>query len=77
MALVDTALSASLKAIFDAMAAAASGTPKDNQWYADQLAKAIDNQIKTAVVSTTVTGSVTSGEGSGGSVVGSGTGSLS
>jgi hypothetical protein len=72
MALADSALSSALKAIFDQMT-----TEKSNEWYADQLAKAIDDQIKTAVVSTTVTGTVTSGSGSGGSVAGSGTGSLS
>lgn len=54
MALVDSVLSASLKAIFDAMATAASGTPKDNQYLADQLAAAIDNQIKTAIVTVAV-----------------------
>jgi hypothetical protein len=51
MALQDSVLAGKLKAIFDAMDGAASGTPKDNQWYADQLAKAIDDQIKTAQVS--------------------------
>jgi hypothetical protein len=61
MALSDSVLSAALKKIFDQMT-----TEKSNEWYADQLAAAIDAQIKTAVV----TGSVTSGEGSGGSVVG-------
>jgi hypothetical protein len=72
MALVDATLSAALKAIFDAMAAAASGTPKDNQYLADQLAAAIDTQIKTASVSVTVssvsgvmTGPSASGPGSG------------
>jgi hypothetical protein len=77
MALVDSALSAALKAIFDTMKESAKTSPKDDQWFADQLAAAIDAQIKTAAVSTTVTGSVTSGAGAGGLVAGSGTGGLS
>lgn len=50
MALVDAAFAQKLKAIFDAMDGAAGDAPKDNQWYADQLSKAIDDQIKTAEV---------------------------
>ena len=50
MALVDAAFAQKLKAIFDAMDGAAGDAPKDNQWYADQLSKAIDDQIKTAQV---------------------------
>jgi hypothetical protein len=45
MALQNSALSQALKAIFDAMEEA-----RDNQWYADQMAQAITDQIKTAGV---------------------------
>jgi hypothetical protein len=46
MALQDSALAQTLKTIFDAMGNAA----RDNQWYADQMAKAITDQIKTAAI---------------------------
>jgi hypothetical protein len=48
MALQTSALSGALLTIFDAMASAASDAPKDSAWYAEQLAKAITDQIKTA-----------------------------
>jgi hypothetical protein len=50
MALDDDTFAQKLKVIFDVMDGAAGGTPKTNQWYAEQLAKAIDDQIKTADV---------------------------
>ena len=49
MALNDNTFAQKLKAIFDVMDTSA-GAPKDNQWYAEQLAKAITDQIKTAEV---------------------------
>jgi hypothetical protein len=53
MALNDSILSEKFKAVFDQMdSAAESDTPKTNQWLADQLAKAIDDQIKTAGIPT-------------------------
>jgi hypothetical protein len=51
MAIVDNVLSLKLKTIFDIMdSAAGTNAPKDNQWLADELAKAIDDQIKTAAI---------------------------
>jgi hypothetical protein len=50
MALVDSVFSDALKTIFDTAKSAAETAPKDDQWLADQLALAIDTQIKTAVV---------------------------
>jgi hypothetical protein len=44
MALQDNVLAQALKTIFDAMDSAA----RDNQWYANEMAKAITDQIKTA-----------------------------
>jgi hypothetical protein len=78
MALNDNAFSQKLEAIFEAMDSAASGAPKTNQWYAEQLAKAIDDQIKTADVNAGI--DVAGGTQSGGSLVGAKTaakGSLS
>jgi hypothetical protein len=78
MALNDDTFAQKLKAIFDAMDGAAGGTPKTNQWYAEQLAKAIDDQIKTAEVNAGI--DVAGGTQSGGPLVGSKTsakGSLS
>jgi hypothetical protein len=46
MAVQESALASALKKIFDAMGTEA----RDNQWYADQMAKAITDQIKTAGV---------------------------
>jgi hypothetical protein len=48
MALKESDLSSALKTIFDEMSSSASGTPKNNQWYADQMSTAITNQIKSA-----------------------------
>jgi hypothetical protein len=51
MAVVDSVLSIKLKTIFDLMDSSAAGdAPKDNQWLANELAKAIDDQIKTAAI---------------------------
>ena len=74
MALSDSSLSSALKAIFDAMDAAAADSPKNNQWYADQMAKAIDDQIKTAEVQVGI--SVDGGTASGGNLVGAKTSAL-
>jgi hypothetical protein len=73
MALNDSSFAAVLKGIFDALDAAASGTPKDNEWYAAQLAKAIDDQIKTAEVNPGI--DVDGGTQSGGSLAGAKTSS--
>ena len=48
--LSDTLFAEKLQAIFDAMDTAAATSPKTNAWYAEQLAKAITAQIKTADV---------------------------
>ena len=48
MALVSASLAADLKTIFDAMDQA----PTTNTWLANQIAAAIDKQIKTATVAT-------------------------
>jgi hypothetical protein len=50
MALSDTGFAEKLKAIFDTMDKSAADSPKDNAWYAEQMAKAITDQIKTAEV---------------------------
>ena len=52
MALVSASLAADLKTIFDAMDQA----PTTNTWLADQIAAAIDKQIKTATVQGTASG---------------------
>jgi hypothetical protein len=61
MALVDDTLAGVLKGIFAAMRGAAGSSPKDDDWYADQLAKAIDDQIKTAEVQPGISVSTTGG----------------
>jgi hypothetical protein len=48
--LQDSVFANKLKAIFDTMDTSAADNPKDNAWYAEQLAKAISEQIKTAEV---------------------------
>jgi hypothetical protein len=48
--LQDTAFTEKLKAIFDSMDTSAADSPKDNAWYAKELAKVINEQIKTADV---------------------------
>jgi hypothetical protein len=68
MALNDTSFATVLKGIFRQMRESAGGTPKDDDWYADQLAKAIDDQIKTAEVNPGI--DVTGGTQSGGPLVG-------
>jgi predicted amidohydrolase len=68
MALSDSSFATVLKAIFKQMRDNSGGTPKDDDWYADQLAKAIDNQIKTADVNAGIT--VDGGTVSGGNLVG-------
>jgi hypothetical protein len=50
MALSDTVLAEKLKTIFDTMDTSAADSPKNNAWYAEQMAKAITDQIKTAEV---------------------------
>ena len=46
MALEESALAQTLKTIFDDM----NSEARDTQWYAEQMAKAITDQIKTAAV---------------------------
>jgi len=67
MALSDAALATALKGIFRQMREAASTSPKDDDWYADQLAAAIDTQIKTAEVQPGI--AVQGGTQTGGSLV--------
>jgi hypothetical protein len=50
MGLSDSGFAEKLKAIFDTMDKSATDSPKDNAWYAEQMAKAINDQIKTADV---------------------------
>jgi hypothetical protein len=50
MALVESVLSNALESVYNQMDAAASGEPKTNKWLAEQLAKAITDQIKTAEI---------------------------
>jgi hypothetical protein len=68
MALSDGAFATVLKGIFKNMRDNSGGTPKDDDWYAEQLAKAIDDQIKTADVDPGI--AVSGGTQSGGSLVG-------
>ncbi|GHU01863.1 hypothetical protein FACS1894147_02550 [Spirochaetia bacterium] len=68
MALDESALASALETIFEAMSAASSGMPKDNKWYAAEMAKAITDQIKTADVNPGI--DVTGGTQTGGSLVG-------
>ncbi|MDR1231940.1 MAG: hypothetical protein LBK61_11150 [Spirochaetaceae bacterium] len=63
MALEESVLADALKSIGAQMrTAASSGNPKDDDWYAEQLAKAITGQIKTADVNAGI--AVTSAKGS-------------
>jgi hypothetical protein len=66
MALSESALAGVLKGIYAEMRNAASGSPKDDDWLAEQLAKAITDQIKTADVNAGITVNIpsTSPEGS-------------
>jgi hypothetical protein len=50
MALVESVLANAIKSIYSQMDAAASGEPKTSAWLAEQLAKAITDQIKTAEI---------------------------
>lgn len=50
MALVASALADALKIIYAEMRNSASGSPKDDDWLAEKLAKAFTDQIKTAEV---------------------------
>jgi hypothetical protein len=68
MALNDGAFKAVLQGIFNEMWSGAGGRVKDSAWYAEKLAKAIDDQIKTAEVLPGI--SVTGGSVSGGAVTG-------
>lgn len=78
MALDKNALADALKDIFKEMGNAASGTPKNDGWFAEKLAAAITDQIKTAEVNAGI--AVDGGTASGGPLAGAATsakGSLS
>ena len=60
MALSDSGFAKKLKAIFDTMDASAADSPKDNAWYAEQLAKVINEQIRTADVNPGISVSIPS-----------------
>jgi hypothetical protein len=67
MALNENTLAGALKDIAAQMRNAASGSPKDDDWYAEQMAKAITAQIKTADVNAGIAvsgGAATSAKGS-------------
>ena len=68
MALVDSALEGALKGIFTQMEDAAWDSPKSGDWFAGELAKVMDTQIKTAEVNTGIT--VIGGTVSGGALTG-------
>ncbi len=73
MALVDATLSAALQAIDTQMLAAAeAGTPWTSAQYRNAMAKAIDDQIKTATVTSSVPGTGLTADGS--PVIGTATG---
>jgi hypothetical protein len=46
MPLNDSAFAGVLKGIFDDMWNAAENSPRDNAWYADKMAKAINDEIR-------------------------------
>jgi hypothetical protein len=71
MALSDSGFAAVLKGIFKQMRDNSGGEPKDDDWYAEELAKAIDDQIKTADVDIGI--AVSGGTQSGGNLVGAAT----
>lgn len=48
--LVAQTLQQALLTIFTEMEAAASGTPKTKEWYAEKIAQAITDQIKSAEI---------------------------
>jgi hypothetical protein len=71
-------LASALKQIFKAMRDSAGAAPKDDNWFAEQLAKAVTDQIKTAEVNAGI--AVAGGTASGGPLAGAATsakGSLS
>jgi hypothetical protein len=69
MALEESVLADALKSIGAEMRnTASSGSPKDDDWYAEQMAKAITAQIKTAEVAEGI--DVAGGTASGGPLVG-------
>jgi hypothetical protein len=74
MALSDDALAAVFKGIFKTMRDSAGDEPKDDDWYAEKMAKAIDDQIKTADVNAGI--AVSGGTQSGGSLVGAQTSAI-
>jgi hypothetical protein len=64
MALNETTLASALKGIYAEMRDSASGSPKDDDWFAEKMAKAITDQIKTAeIASGKVIVSVSGGSG--------------
>jgi hypothetical protein len=65
--LVESVLANAFEDIYNQMDAAAGSAPKTNKWFAEQLAKAITDQIKTAEVESGI--SVQGGTQSGGSLV--------
>ena len=72
MALVKQTLKTEIKSILNSLKTETDQAQAIDE-FADRLATAIDNYIKTATVNTTVTGS----SASGGAVTGTGTGTLS
>ena len=72
MALVKQTLKTDIKSILNSLKTKTDQAQAIDE-FADRLATAIDNYIKTATVNTTVTGS----SASGGAVTGTGTGTLS
>ncbi|GMO47955.1 MAG: hypothetical protein Pg6C_10170 [Treponemataceae bacterium] len=74
MALNESDFAAALKGIYAEMRGAASGNPKDDDWLADKLAKAITDHIKTAEVNAGIT--VAGGTASGGALVGAATAAI-
>ena len=72
MALVKQTLKTEIKSILNSLKTETDQAQAIDE-FADRLATAIDNYIKTATVNTTVTGSSVSG----GAVTGTGTGTLS
>ncbi|MDR2952571.1 MAG: hypothetical protein LBU82_04930 [Treponema sp.] len=67
MALSDSKLKGELLKVYKQMWKAADTAPKNESWYAGQIAKIIDDQIKTGDVQTgipvSVTGTATKQEG--------------
>jgi hypothetical protein len=71
MALNDIVFAEVLKDIFRQMRDSTGKNPKDDDWYAGQLAKAIDDQIKTADVNAGI--AVSGGTQTGGALAGAAT----